>query len=86
MLLEDVEGGDEQFLILERLSDLSGQTYIQVIRNADGSFRIERRDGEPDEHYATNATDMRLAHALITTWAFDLPQVEQPVEWLPLQF
>ncbi|WP_200953246.1 hypothetical protein [Agromyces sp. Root81] len=85
ILLEDIEGGREQFLILERLSDASQQTYIQTIRNDDGSYCVERRDGGPDSHCTTNATDMRTAHAVISSWAFDLPAMAPPVVWTPLR-
>ncbi|WP_448002394.1 hypothetical protein [Agromyces bauzanensis] len=67
------------------MSDASGQTYIQTIRNEDGSYRVERRDGSPAEHYMTDAPDMRTAHALITSWAFDVPASALPVEWAPMQ-
>ena len=36
-LLADIERGDEQLLIIERLADPSGQTYVQVIQSRDGA-------------------------------------------------
>ena len=84
MLLEDIERGNELFLIVEQLSDASGQTFIQTIRNEDGSYRVERRDGSPAEHYVTAAPDMRDAHALITSWAFGVA-ASADVEWTFLQ-
>ena len=52
MLCQDVESDAEQFFILERLADTSGQTYAQTIRSAesdpqgDGSegWIVERRE------------------------------------------
>ncbi|PYI69792.1 hypothetical protein CVV68_01400 [Arthrobacter livingstonensis] len=86
MLIEDVERGDEAFLIVEDLADSTGQTYVQSIRMSDGTFDVERREGTPDRHYATNVADMRVAHAVVTSWAFDAaPKVESLV-WSQLRF
>ena len=86
MLVEDIERGDESYLIVERLSDSSGQSYIQTMRNEDGGFLVERRDGVPDKHFQTTASDFRHAHALIVAWAFGEPEVATPGEWLPVIF
>jgi hypothetical protein len=64
-LLMDGERGDETFVVVGRLSDQSDQTYAQVIRNPDGSWLLERRDGSPDEHYQLSFADMRDAHAAL---------------------
>ncbi|WP_269936526.1 hypothetical protein [Arthrobacter sp. HY1533] len=86
MLIEDVERGDEAFLIVEELADSTGQTYVQSMRNSDGTFDVERREGTPDRHYVTKVVDMRVAHAVVTSWAFDAaPKVESLV-WSRLLF
>ena len=86
LLLEDIERGDETYLIVERLNDPSGQTYIQTIRNGDGGFLVERRDGGPDRHFQTNASDFRHAHAIIAAWAFGAPDGAMADEWIPVKF
>lgn len=86
LLIEDIERGDEPYLIVERLNDPSGQTYIQTIRNDDGSYLVERRDGSSDEHFQTNASDFRRAHALIAAWAFGALDAATPDEWKRLRF
>lgn len=85
LLLEDIERGDESYLIVERLNDPSGQTYIQTIRNEDGSFLVERRDGEPDKHLQMTASDFRHAHELIAAWAFGEPDATAPGDWSPVR-
>ena len=47
-LLGDVERGDEQFIVIERTSDPSGQTYMQATLVDGGGWLLERRDGRPD--------------------------------------
>jgi hypothetical protein len=46
-LLNDIERGDEQFVIIERTEDLSGQTYAQAIKADAGGFLIERVTATP---------------------------------------
>ena len=70
--LSDVDRGDEEFLIIERLSDPAGQTYAQTTKE-DGDWIVERRDGSPNTHYCLRSADMRVVHELLTGWAFDRP-------------
>lgn len=86
MLLRDIEGEEETFVIVERLSDPSGQTYAQVIRNDDGGWIIERRDGGPDHHYRAVFSDLRPVHAVLTAWAFELPSFPGPDAWETVTF
>jgi hypothetical protein len=81
LLLSDVEAGRAEFLIVERTSDPSGQTYAQSLRLGDGRYVVERRDGAPDRHYKTVALDMRDAHALLTGWAFELEGWDRGHAW-----
>lgn len=71
--LSDLENGDGTFMIVERLSDATGQTYIQTSRNPDGAFVVEYRDGDAGQHFRTLVPDMRAAHSVMTGWAFELP-------------
>ncbi|WP_207307649.1 hypothetical protein [Arthrobacter sp. S39] len=86
MLLEDIERGDEKFLIVERLADATQQTYIQSARNDDGTYVVEYRDGSPQEHFGTNVDDMRSAHALIAAWAIELPKWSESAIWSRIRF
>ncbi|MDR7160139.1 hypothetical protein [Arthrobacter sp. BE255] len=78
MLVEDIERGDEKFLLVERLADATPQTYIQSARNDDGTYVVEYRDGSPREHFGTNVDGMRSAHALMAAWAFSCPTGVNP--------
>lgn len=81
MLLEDIEAGEGTFLILERLSDASGDTYVQAQKQGGGHYLVERREGAPEEHWATVVADMRATHRLVTGWAFGLDDWSAHVSW-----
>ena len=85
MLIEDIERGDELFAIVERTCHASGQTYPQVIKNGSGGWTIERRDGGADADYSVDVDSLRGAHAILTTWAFEIPHV-LPTEWTRVEF
>ena len=80
-LLGDVERGDELFLIVTRLSDPSSQTYAQTIRNDDGSWLVERRDGSPDRHFGATVPDLRAVHRILTAWAFEFAGWQGSASW-----
>lgn len=86
MLFEDVEQGGGGYLIVDALTDETGQTYAQTSRNKDGSYVVEYRAGSAERHYGTTAADMRTAHALITGWAFDLDGWRESAEWERMRF
>lgn len=85
MLMEDVERGDEHFVIVRRVSDASGQTYAQVIKNGTSGWTVERRDGGPDAHHSVDVASLREAHEILTCWAYEIPQVPPP-NWIRLEF
>jgi hypothetical protein len=85
-LLSAIERGDEKFLVLERLSDASGQTYIQACRAGAGAYRVEHREGGADRHFEATAANLREAHAVITDWAREAPGWRQALRWERLQF
>jgi hypothetical protein len=41
ILLEDIRDKHELFVIVERVRDASGQTYMQVIRNEESTYTLE---------------------------------------------
>ncbi len=81
MLLEDIERGEEQFFIIEVTADDSGQTYAQVIRNDDGTWNLERRDGGPGSHFRATCPNLRSAHGALVAWAWNLPDWEHAAHW-----
>ena len=85
MLLEDIDGGQGSYLIVERTADHSGQTYAQTARRDDGSYVVEYRDGDADHHYRTVVADMPAAHRLITAWAYELTGWREGANWSPIR-
>jgi len=53
ILLGDIEAGEGSFLIIERTTDPTGHTYAQALRNPDGSYIVEHREGDAEHHYGT---------------------------------
>ena len=85
-LLSAIERGDEAFLVLERLSDASGQTYMQACRAAAGAYRVEHREGGADRHFEATAESMLEAHAVMADWARETPGWRQALRWERMQF
>ncbi len=81
MLLEDIEAGQGTFLIVERSSDSTGQTYAQAERRLDGTYTVEHREGDAEHHFGTGVADMRAAHRLLTGWAFELSGWDTGARW-----
>jgi hypothetical protein len=85
-LLTDLENGEAEFLIVERTADRTGNTYAQVLRNDNGLYQVEHRAGGPSQHFQAFTPDMRLAHRVITAWAFDLAGWREQLSWERLPF
>lgn len=85
MLFEDIDRGEADFLIVTRLNDVSGQTYAQTIRDDNGTWIVERREGSPDAHFIASFPDLRSAHAAITIWAFGTPGADE-ASWEKVSF
>ncbi|WP_446213422.1 hypothetical protein [Micromonospora sp. IBSANI012] len=85
-LLSDMERGEEQFLIVERVADATGQTFAQVVRTDAGGYQVEYREGDEDSHFQALTEDKRLVHSVITSWAFELPGWRDALPWAPLRF
>jgi hypothetical protein len=84
-LLSRIERGDERFLVLERLGDASGQTYMQVRRLKVGSYRVEHREGSDDRHFQATAASTQEAHAVLAGWAREVPDWRQALRWEKMQ-
>jgi hypothetical protein len=75
-VLTDVEWGSEPFVLIVRLADTSGGTYVQAVREGDGSYVVEQRDGSPESRRTMTVPLMPKAVALVSDWALlgrDLP-------------
>jgi hypothetical protein len=83
ILLSDLEEGVEEFVIVEKTQDASGQTYAQVCLDPERRYQVEHRDGVPERHFQAFASDKRVAHDVLTRWAFDLPGWREAVAWMP---
>jgi hypothetical protein len=83
-LLDRVERGDEDFVIVERTSDPSGQTYIQY-RMDDGTFVVEHRDGGPDRHFGATTTEKPIVRDVVAAWAFQRAGWRDLLTWERLE-
>ena len=70
LLFEDIEAGKSLYVIVEDVADATGQTYVQALRDKDGTYLVERRAGTPQSHHGSRVRDMRTAHGMVTEWAF----------------
>lgn len=78
-LLAELQADD--YLIVERPTDTSGQTFAQVLRT-DVAYVIEKRDGSEATHAHAQSPDMRLVHHDLTTWAHDVERA-YALDWAP---
>src|SRR5690242_20596401 len=84
MLLEDIEKGEGTFLIVERPSDRSGETYAQVQLLVNGDWGVEYREGDAERHFGVVVSDIETAHRLLTGWAFQLADWDEGASWYPV--
>ena len=81
LMFQDLEAGKGSFLIVEALTDPSGQTFVQAARGGDGTYVVEYRQGGADQHFRTAARDFSEAHVLVTIWAFGRPGLHERAVW-----
>lgn len=74
LLVDDLRR-NQDFFIVEKLADPTGQTYAQVMREGDG-YLIERRDGSAGTHQHATTGDPRKVQHDLTTWAFALARAD----------
>jgi hypothetical protein len=84
-MLEDIETGSGNFLIVDSLVERAGDHYAQAYRNEDGTYVVEYRDGDADHHFGTVVADMRAAHALLVGWAFGVRGWRESCSWSPVR-
>jgi hypothetical protein len=80
-LLELVASEESDFLIIERTSDPTGQTYAQSALGPDGALIVEYREGDNEHHLGTVAPDLRTAWQLLAGWAFERPGWGAEATW-----
>ncbi|MFB9836433.1 hypothetical protein [Actinoallomurus acaciae] len=74
-------GPGNQFLVVDRVDAPGGQHYMQVYREVDGTYVVEYREGAPERHFETVATDLRTTLAVLTGWADDATGWRDACEW-----
>ncbi|WP_142392578.1 hypothetical protein [Mycobacterium sp. 3519A] len=72
---------DDSFFIVER----GEEQYVQVYREADGSYTLEHRDGGADAHFKYRLTDVSLVADVMWAWVTDDSRWRTAVAWTPLQ-
>ena len=81
-LFLEVEAGKELFIVVERLNDATGRTFVQALRADDGKYVVEQRGGDVDTHRGTVKAWMPAAYLALCDWLFrgrDVdPTKEQP--------
>lgn len=65
-----VEAGEELFIVVERLNDATGRTFVQALRADDGKYVVEQRGGDIDTHRGTVKASMPAAHLALSDWLF----------------
>jgi len=86
-LLEDIDAGEGSCLIVERLDDRSGQTYVQVLRTErDPGWEVEHRAGSPERRFHTAVGDIESAHHLVAGWTLDRTDWFDSVRWTRVEF
>lgn len=70
MLMENIAAGEYLWVVVS--APQAEAHYAQAIRLESGLFQVERRRGTPETHETRSDLDMRQAHRLLTTWAYDL--------------
>jgi hypothetical protein len=83
-LVSEIERGDEKFMVIERLRDPTRQTYAQCVKQDNGSFLVERRDGGLNAHFRYVADSSRQARDIVMSWAFELPGWDSALAWEPV--
>src|SRR5262249_12793515 len=84
LMLQDIEAGQGDFVIVERTDDPARQTFAQALRHDDGTYTVEYRERDAEHHYATNVPDLRTAWQLLVGWTFQLPDWADQTSWSKL--
>ena len=72
----------DPWLVLERDQDV----YVQTLRQQDGSFVLEYRDGDPDRHFGTKVADVQEVLDRMWGWLNDRPDWSVDADWDRVQF
>jgi hypothetical protein len=69
-LFLEVEAGKELFIVVERLNDATGRTFVQALRADDGRYVVEQRGGDVETHRGIVKATMPAAHLALCDWLF----------------
>ena len=69
-LFLEMQAGDELFIVVERLNDATGRTFVQALRDDDGKYVVEQRSGGIETHRGTVKASMPAAHLALCDWLF----------------
>lgn len=69
-LFLEMESGKELFIVVERLNDATGRTFVQALRDDDGKYVVEQRGGGIQTHRGTVKPSMPTAHLALCDWLF----------------
>ena len=69
-LFLELEAGRELFIVVERLNDATGRTFVQALRDEDGAYLVEQRAGDVETHLGTVKSGMPAAHLAVCDWLF----------------
>lgn len=84
-LVRRLGGQDDKFLVVQRVPDLP-DVYIQVLREADGEYALEHRDGGPDRHFQVRLSSAEPVVAAMAGWAAGSPGWDDGLTWRSLDF
>jgi hypothetical protein len=75
---------EDAFLILERPDD--PDHYAQVAVEGESDFRVEHRDGGPDDHYAAITDDADVAANVLAGWVDRVDGWNRQLQWERVRF
>ncbi|MFI9049617.1 DUF6891 domain-containing protein [Streptomyces sp. NPDC053427] len=81
-LLRRIGGEGDQFAVVLRIPD-EPEEFVQTLREGDGPFAVEYRDGGPDRHFRAESADAEQVIALMVDWARGGESWRTALEWAP---
>jgi len=86
-MLDQMDGGSIEFVIVSRTTDPSGATFIQTARNADGTYVVEHKSATQDGQLRAIAEQLKDVKDTILGWAGNKPGWDYLLSWsLPEEY
>lgn len=79
--LLDELGPGNQYLIVDRLDVPGGGHYMQVYREADGTFAVEYREGAAQRQFEAVTTDLVRVRDALSAWAAGAAGWREAFDW-----